>query len=236
MIKVAAHVRTIIFPQKDLTAWREAGGTRAALHALIGQLRSGRTAAPPDDDAGGEEAKAVLAELNRDNAVVLVGSQARVLRFEAVPHEAGGERYVCQIPTFLRFNDFRNFHLNRYVNGTDAISIGNWWLAHKDRRQYVGVVLIPGAEPIVDGRLNLWRGFGVEAKRGNWSLLREHIHEVLAARDDDVDLYIVNWLAWGVQHPAEPAEVASFFSAASASAKVRSGRRCVGYSASTPVT
>jgi putative DNA primase/helicase len=36
MLKVAKHVRSIIFPQKDLTAWREAGGTRAALEALIG--------------------------------------------------------------------------------------------------------------------------------------------------------------------------------------------------------
>jgi hypothetical protein len=35
MRKVAAHVRSIIFPQKDLTAWREAGGTKAALDAII---------------------------------------------------------------------------------------------------------------------------------------------------------------------------------------------------------
>ena len=34
MLKIAAHVRTIIFPQKDLTLWRDAGGTRAALDAL----------------------------------------------------------------------------------------------------------------------------------------------------------------------------------------------------------
>ena len=39
MRKVAAHVRTIIFPQKDLTAWRDAGGTRAALDAIIEAAR-----------------------------------------------------------------------------------------------------------------------------------------------------------------------------------------------------
>jgi putative DNA primase/helicase len=33
--KVAAHVRQIIFPQKDLTAWKEAGGTKAALQVMI---------------------------------------------------------------------------------------------------------------------------------------------------------------------------------------------------------
>jgi len=213
LCKVAKHVRSILFPQqKDLSAWKEVGGDRAALEALIEvapDLVKQPEDKPPPDQAEAEE---ILAELNRDNAVVLCGSRTRVLRFEDAPHEAGGERYVYRLPTFLRFGDFSNFYLNRYITKADGpVSIGKWWLAHPDRRQYHGVAFIPGAEPIVDGRLNLWRGFGVEAKRGNWSLLREHIHEVLAARDDDVDLYIVNWLAWGVQHPAEPAEVALVF-------------------------
>jgi putative DNA primase/helicase len=34
LCKVAAHVRKIIFPQKDLSAWREAGGTKEALDAF----------------------------------------------------------------------------------------------------------------------------------------------------------------------------------------------------------
>jgi hypothetical protein len=35
LCKVVAHVRVIIFEQKDLSAWKEAGGDRAALVALI---------------------------------------------------------------------------------------------------------------------------------------------------------------------------------------------------------
>jgi hypothetical protein len=161
LCKVAAHVRTIIFEQKDLSAWKEAGGDRAALEARIATATDlVKQPPPPDDDEGAE---AVLAELNRDNAVVLCGSQTRVLRFEDTPHEAGGERYVHRLQTFLRFGDFSNFYLNRYINKADgAVSIGRWWLAHPDRKQYPGVAFIPGAEPIVDGRLNLWRGFGGE--------------------------------------------------------------------------
>ena len=37
LAKVAARVRTIIFPHKDLTEWVEAGGTREQLDALIAQ-------------------------------------------------------------------------------------------------------------------------------------------------------------------------------------------------------
>jgi hypothetical protein len=73
------------------------------------------------------------------------------------------------------------------------------------------VIFRPGGAPVIDGRLNLWRGWGVQPKRGEWVHLREHIHEVLAARDDDVDRYIHRWLAWSVQHAAERAEAALAF-------------------------
>jgi hypothetical protein len=84
-------------------------------------------------------------------------------------------------------------------------------VGHPRRKQYRGVTFVPAGAPVIDGRLNLWRGWGVEPKRGEWPLLREHMFEVLAARDDDVDRYNHNWCAWAVQHPAEQAEVALTF-------------------------
>src|SRR5262249_21362545 len=42
-------------------------------------------------------------------------------------------------------------------------------------------------------------------------LLREHIFEVLAAGDEDVRVYIINWLAWAVQHPNQQPETALVF-------------------------
>ena len=41
--------------------------------------------------------------------------------------------------------------------------------------------------------------------------MREHIFHVLAARDDPVDFYIMNWLAFAVQHPELQAQVALVF-------------------------
>jgi hypothetical protein len=153
-----------------------------------------------------------MAELNRDNCVVLDGARIRVLRFEEVEHDAGGEHYVYRVPTFLRFEDFRYLYFNRYIaaNG-ELMDIGKFWLTHEDRRQYPGIVFKPGGEPIVNGKLNLWTGWGVTPRRGDWSLLGEHIYEVLAARDDDVYNYIINFLAWAVQHPDQQPEVALVF-------------------------
>jgi len=154
----------------------------------------------------------VMAELNRDNQVVLDGARTRVLRFEEVEHDAGGEHYVYRVPTFLRFEDFRNLYLNRHIRvNNDVMDIGKFWLAHKHRRQYPGIVFKPGGMPIINGKLNLWTGWGVTPRRGDWGYMREHIFEVCAARDDDVDAYTINWLAWAVQHADEQPEVALVF-------------------------
>ena len=231
MLKVAAHVRTIIFPQKDLTLWRDAGGTRAALDALTEAapdlIRQPPPDAPPGPDDAADEAEierlarlslfdyarerkgaaqrlgtvspvnlldkiieakrrelkrqqhpdddapgglnATLEELHRDHSVVIIGSKTRVLRFEDTLHFAGGERYVYRLPNYLKFEDFRNYYLNRYCiddNGEpfavdmfgNPLHIGHWWLDHPARRTYHGVTFLPGGEPVIDDWLNLWTG------------------------------------------------------------------------------
>lgn len=160
-----------------------------------------------EPDFGAEER--LLVELNRDNCVVPNGGKTWVLRFE--PAERSIRDDLCRYdePTFFRFGDFRNLYLNRLVNvGDKWIDIGRWWLKHRNRRQYAGIVFLPAGPSVTNRRLNLWRGWGVEPKQGDWSLLREHIHDVLAAGYDDIDHYIINWLAWAVQHPDQQAETA----------------------------
>jgi hypothetical protein len=153
-----------------------------------------------------------LAELNRDNCLVLDGGKAWVLRFEQVTHNLNGRRYSYRVAIYLRTGDFRTLYMNRFVNiGERLVELGQWWLKHPARRQYLGVVFEPGNEPVVGGKLNLWTGWGVEPKPGDWSLMRKHIFEVLAARDRTVDAYIVNWLAWAVQHPDQQPESALVF-------------------------
>jgi hypothetical protein len=157
-------------------------------------------------------AQNLLAKMNADNCVVLDGARTRVLRFEEVEHDAGGEHYVYHVPTFLRFDDFRNLYLNRRIMvGKRSVDVGSWWLEHPQRLQFPGIVFKPGGQHIINGKLNLWRGWGVKPRRGDWGLMREHIFEVMAARDDDVDLYTINWMAWAVQHADEQPEAALVF-------------------------
>jgi hypothetical protein len=59
--------------------------------------------------------------------------------------------------------------------------------------------------------LNSWRGFGVEPRQGDWSLMQAHIRDVLADGDQEAEGYILNWAAWAVQNPGKRAEAALVF-------------------------
>lgn len=65
----------------------------------------------------------------------------------------------------------------------------------------------PHGARFVDGKLNLWRGFGVEEDFANWPLLRRHIVDVICGGNEDHANYLLRWIAWTLQHPTEPSEV-----------------------------
>src|SRR5262249_4413993 len=86
-------------------------------------------------------AKNLLDKMNVKNCVVLDGARTRVLRFEEIEHDAGGEHYVYHVPMFLRFEDFRNLYLSRHIMvGKRSVDVGSWWLEHPQRLQYPGIV------------------------------------------------------------------------------------------------
>jgi hypothetical protein len=56
--------------------------------------------------------------------------------------------------------------------------------------------------------LNLWRGFGIEPKAGDWSLLTNHILNILCSGQQEHFDFLILWMAYAVQHPNEPIGVA----------------------------
>ena len=73
-------------------------------------------------------------------------------------------------------------------------SAGVVWLAHPRRRQYMGGEVFDPRERHRQDQFNRWRGWGVKPIKGNWSLMREHIREVISAGDPVVDAYTIKWL------------------------------------------
>ena len=149
-----------------------------------------------------------IAKLNEDYFVIKhIGGKCMIGRM--LPDEQlGGEKLTLRTST-----SFLLEHANvRMKRGNKTISVGHYWQIHPKRKQYEGVTLTPnGPRELSNGYFNLWRGFGVEAKQGHWPLMRQHIFNVLANGDKEIEEYILNWAAWTVQHPDKRAEAALVF-------------------------
>ena len=143
----------------------------------------------------GADINTILAAINQTFAVVKYGSKIMVASI------------IGKDLDFLKLDDFHNMLANLVVTSRASKS----WFGWKDRRQYLGrgVVFEPGGPlQIPNDLLNLWRGFGVEPKQGDWSLMRNHIRDVICSGNEEHFQYLIKWMAYGVRHPDRPIGVA----------------------------
>ena len=99
--------------------------------------------------------------------------------------------------SLLSFNAFTNLDTSREAKV---------WLGSPPniRRTYTDGFICDPTGTCSDTYYNLWRGFNVESRPGDWSLMRQHIEFVC----QDAPEYAIRWLAFLVQHPEMRAEVA----------------------------
>ncbi len=57
------------------------------------------------------------------------------------------------------------------------------------------------------GAMNLWQGWAVKPKPGDWSLIEKHMREVVCDRDALSYQFLLGWCAKTVQNPDQPGEV-----------------------------
>jgi len=169
-----------------------------------------------DDDADFEqrlqevkaESAAKLAELNNRYAVVNEAGKVFVFQWRLDP--VLGREVLDRIA----FDDFKRMFLNRSIEivnkkgEIESRNLAEWWLRHPRRRQFLGGVTFDPTDRAPPDYMNLWRGFAVEPKPGDWSLMRDHILKVICAGDREHADYVLNWLARLFQHPEENGEIA----------------------------
>ena len=86
-------------------------------------------------------------------------------------------------------------------------NVADVWLRHSDRRHVInGVKFDPDGAREEPGVLNLWEGFDVQPAPGDWSLMHDHIRNVVCGGDPILLHYLIRWMARMVQYPAEAAE------------------------------
>ena len=127
-----------------------------------------------------------LRKMNEKHAVI-ESPKTKVARW--VRSEIDPDRKVIVLQSF---DDIRNSYCDRRVQiGIDAqkdpkwMKLGRWWLEHKNRRKFEELRFRPDLDQeVVEGNcLNLWTGFGVDLKPGDWSLMHRLVDEALAGGD-----------------------------------------------------
>jgi hypothetical protein len=151
-----------------------------------------------------------IREMNDKHAVISnLGGKCVIMEWVPSPISEGQKELSYQT-----FAAFRERYANQYVVVSN--SKGRWetapaapiWLAHPHRRQYEGLDLVPGGPPILpNGYLNLWKGWGVEPRKGSWRLMQRHIVEVLANGNQGFEDFIKRSTAWKFQNLGLPPEV-----------------------------
>jgi hypothetical protein len=171
---------------------------------------NGNTSDAPSQGDCTDEISLMVMDFNRRYLVVNEAGKAVIFQpgFDPILKR----RYFDRMAT----RDLETLYLNDLVQvGVDEKKRPIWktkasvWLRHRERRQYIhGVTFDPTTIKSRPGVLNLWQGFAVKPKSGDWSLMRQHIEAVICAGDATRFDYLIRWIACLVQRPAEQGEVA----------------------------
>ncbi len=144
----------------------------------------------------------MIARLNEEYALVLLGERPAVLR-----EEIGSDGR----PTFrmLSVSGFHEWLRPSVLSLTDdngnsrRMQASKVWIDSELRRQYEGLVFDP-SETSPAGYYNLWRGFAVEpSPTGSCQRLLDHVADNVCRGDEELFAWVVGWFAAMVQFPTE---------------------------------
>lgn len=173
-----------------------------------------------DNDLSHErDARVAMRLMHRDCAVVAIGANVRIAFKERTVETQiiGGHRLTRpkEIVKLFKRNDFLALFEGTSIwadigGAAKQISLGEAFLKSQQRTIYNRIVFAPGDEPRPDV-LNLWRGWGIAPKPGDWSILREHIEENICAGDQSLASWTLDWMADIVQKPERKSGTALAF-------------------------
>jgi hypothetical protein len=172
--------------------WKDARAAISGDVSLGTFMVGGDGDTPPADIVNDEVQK-----LNNKHAVIMIGGKCVVI------NQTIDRVFNRPDISFSSKGDFLNMYANRKIPNplapTKQISIGKLWWESPNRKQYEGLVFEP--QKNFDGYYNLWRGFAVDPKEGNWTLMERLIREAISSGNEARYKYILAWMARIVQNP-----------------------------------
>ena len=113
----------------------------------------------------------------------------------------------------LKVGAFKQWFSNKLIpvvgeRATKMMSIAEYWLTHRKRRQYLGIEFAPTGFSLPHGYYNMWQGLAVEPRPGDCSKFLAHLRDNVACGDDELYRWIEAWFAAIFQKPNEKYDTA----------------------------
>ena len=162
---------------------------------------------PGKGDANLDPLAAVVEEMNKHNAVVVVGGKMRILSEKPHTVHKYDKPYNLLSPT-----DFKIYTAPMKVQvdpEKKPVLAADLWLASSFRREYPhGIKLMPPGVHVDPLAYNLWKGYAYDPAPGDCSLFKQHIKEKVCGGDEDLYEWTLDWCAQLIQKPGVKAYTA----------------------------
>ena len=102
-----------------------------------------------------------------------------------------------EAPVFYSEGSLERLFRNREVTYGDGKKLkpATLFFYDRDRATFDGTCFEPIASAVPDHKFNIWTGFAAEAKKGDWSLLANHVRHVICGGDEALYQYVMAWSA-----------------------------------------
>jgi hypothetical protein len=149
--------------------------------------------------------------INRDYALVLMGSRAIVIK-EIATGPIDDRQRVLTVEAFCIWLGNRFLEIRSVDGKVRVVTWGKAWLNDRHRRQYEGVEFAPDPNnaAATPGYLNLWRGFAVrpKPKANGYKTFRDHLLVNICSGDESLFTWVFGFFSQIVQRPRERVGVA----------------------------
>jgi hypothetical protein len=151
-----------------------------------------------DITKGNDEALEVVEELNEFYAQIIEEGKHRILYEGPSPNE--DEKIVFyDVAAFKAYYAGRSVILWPGSKHPKAVPITDVWLQSSLRRKVRGLIFQPNGD--YPEYYNLWKGWPLEPKPGDWSLFRDHLYFNVSGGDPELFQYFMSWWAHKLQFP-----------------------------------
>lgn len=185
----------VLITLKDLWIKGKHGKGPGEWNTLVKQGQNAVKKTTRDDGGMESDTIAQLGQMNREYAVVFLGADIRIM-------EENGKGESPQFrgkDGFVTYNASRKVELKNDEGDIRMVPLTKAWFEWPDTRRYKKVVFEPsGCRP---DWCNLWRGFPIEPKKGDWSMLRTHVFENICLGNMEYFNWLMTWKAQIMQFP-----------------------------------